>query len=61
MHACDNAISFEHKKLSAISGFYHSAVITWAIDNAVSERKVGQKLAKQLIFTYVAAVNLFGL
>src|SRR6267378_8320471 len=54
MHACDNAIGFEHKKVAAIAGFHHCAIITQAVDDRFCERKIRQKLAEQLVFSDLA-------
>src|SRR4030095_3379793 len=49
--AWDNASGFEHKKVAAIAGFHHSAIITRAADNGFCERKIRQKLVKQPVFS----------
>jgi hypothetical protein len=54
MHACDNAIGFEHKEVAAVAGFHHGAIIARAIDNGFCERKIRQKLAEQPVFSDLA-------
>jgi hypothetical protein len=61
MHACDNAIGFEDKKVSVIAGFHHSAIIPRAVDNVFCERKTRQKLTEQPVFAQFAAANPFRL
>jgi hypothetical protein len=50
MDACDNAIGFEHEKISMIASSHHSAVITRATDNAFSDQETWQKPAEQPVF-----------
>ncbi len=54
MHACDNAIGLEYKKVSVIAGFHHGAIITGAVDDLLSERKTRQKSVQQPVFADVA-------
>src|SRR6266513_438465 len=54
MYTNDNEIGFEHKKVYAIAGFHHSAIIPGTVDNDFCERKIRQKPAEQLIFSDLA-------
>src|SRR6266487_214652 len=54
MHAFNNAIGFEHKEVSATGVFHDRAIITRAVDHSFCERKTGQKLAEQPVFSDLA-------
>jgi hypothetical protein len=57
MHFFDNAISLKDEELAAILHFHYGAIVARTYGYCFSWHHTPQKLAEQLVFTYVAAAN----